>query len=385
MDERLKRFQTELLKNQKLYQTRQGELLRSLDFVNDRLQTFTPQYNTKSPACFSCDGSYISYIFISSIRLELIQIRVCGLEMEYEWHGTLPNSKIVAQEVTTCDLPLVLDHSVIGNEPSAHFMQWIMAKIEQKILLDFARETREKLIIIDGSIFQKDLEQKLDEMPWNRWIELNEELGEVLQVSMNDLIDVCHRNKHQLIGLSKDSHLEYFENPLNLHPYNISFEDMCQKTIRLHRREDQCLYYILDKDQLNNVIGRSIRTASNRNRLESDQVGICYARLHKNAYKFHRIDYLKTDWPIERILKEVAKYSIQHTLPGTPIVQENCHNLAVRIRKTKPFVEKEIRQMLLNLGYSNDIYNDIFTTDAEGQVAELTRRRSHEFSDCFYT
>ena len=130
-----------------------------------------------------------------------------------------------------------------------------------------------------------------------------------LKLTIKNIITSCNNNKNFLIGVSKDSNVKYM---------GITYEQFVTQAAFIQQKKG-LLYY-----------------SPNINLPEI--LSVVYARLHKKARKWHRIDYIKQDDDnlIKDILEDIAKYSQYNVIYGTPITPQICHKLAVKISQHKP-------------------------------------------------
>lgn len=348
---------------------RYADAVESLDII-----PFEVNYSEAAPDAYSSDGSYTSYQRILPIGVNIVMIRGAGVELEYIPNTDVNMIEYREKDVRLFDSPFIVDNRMRAHRtPTKTIMEIIMGRIEKRLLYDYARTHKGKLIMVDGALIQPDISEKT----WTReiWdilkkeLESDENLRHIINnADMDSLIKMCKKNGHILVGVSKDSRLALAG---QLPP--ISYEKAMEEKRLISNLGNRCFYYKLNDEQ------KKIAT-STFNVPYKDEVGIVYARLHANAFKWHRVDYLISDnYDVEYILSQVAKYSACSTLLGTPIPQENCHNYAVRLEDEKVYVQNMIKELLHEMGFS---YEDIEDTDIFGEVVNI--KEGHETSDGTY-
>ena len=177
---------------------------------------------------------------------------------------------------------------------------------EEGLALQLSRENTGVMIFFDGAL----------NSPNN-----NEKRAQFLK----DTINACNDNDNILVGISKDSGLK-------------KINKITHDEIILNKFSSQhpgfTGFYLIEEG------------------LETG-IGTCFARLHPDATKWFRIDFMaRTPMSIPEIIETVACYSQVNTLPGTPYPPLCAHEIAVMVRQLKSTIEEELMKSLLNEGFT---------------------------------
>lgn len=333
-------------------------------------------YNAPAPPAFATDGSYACYWQMTHEEgRHLIQrdryvgaVRVAQIEQQYI-HGT-GNQQYITVNNTPADELLMIDlengfDSFPPEKRAEYIRKWqigdilseVMSVYEKHCLYEFARTHTGYIIMVDGALVtfgaQRYRVGARRPLPEDLINVVGEELYNTLRhhSTIYDLIDICKTNQHMLVGISKDSNIQY--PPIPTMSYTVALE----KAMMLERIPFDSMFYIpvnlhpisYDDDPLIN------------------QVHMTFAKLHHHAYQWHRVDYADTGFDVMNIMSVLASYSQCNQFYGTPNPPQVAHKSAVQIRRMSDLIRGQIYNLLHAQGFTiHEIEGGL--TDVNGKL-----------------
>ncbi len=274
---------------------------------NIDITPFKVDYSKPSRPVYALDGSYMSLWKRVPFPIWMTLIRTATVKREYD--PSVPRIKMIHNNYTD-NFHIVnmiksgkvegLDEELAKAKKEGKvdiYMNKMSNLKEIEHAMRIAKENKNTLIFFDGSI--------------STWME--------------KIVDICEKNNNIIIGLSKDS--------------KVSSNDGIMR----------------DEDLLDFVTRKRGITTGYYKLSENEKFGTCFARLHKRADKWFKIDYMKTEqMSVEEILGEMAKYSIVKRKLGHPEPQYNAHEIAVGIRQFSDQIFKKVEYYLSRSGFTKD-------------------------------
>ncbi|HMF29795.1 MAG TPA: hypothetical protein VKK79_00155 [Candidatus Lokiarchaeia archaeon] len=269
---------------------------------------------------FVCvDGSFSNLVFLKELDCNISIFRVSTVEYQFgsdghpvlKRHHVFDKIQLVSTDASFYKAdPLLPEVIRIATRFEGRELDivasMIMYVIEQKALLAAARRYHDALIVRDGTltVFLPMLE---------------------LQAMMDEILQTCVQNNNILVGISKDSSSHYLDDPL------------------------------VDEAVLNNEYGpaeqngagpvMSIRIPPKRvKRHHKFKVygDVYFARMHRFAEKFFRVDIGIPKDQAAMAFGEIAKYCIWEATPGFPFPLVQAHISAKAVRDVKDSYVEQI-------------------------------------------
>ena len=179
----------------------------------------------------------------------------------------------------------------------------LMNRYELFYLCKYAKEHTNRIIMLDGSLYHGSLTQAESDQDQEDREEFKTLMKSVtiiskddlqltnLNMSLQDLVQICQDQHHILVGVTKESFL--LDEQLHF-PYELAIR---QASKLQHLSPDQ-LWYL----PIHNVILPNKKP-----------IHILFAKLHPRAIKWHRIDWIDTGFDLEKeilpVLSQFAQYN----------------------------------------------------------------------------
>lgn len=335
------------------------------------LHEFFPNYSQTFHKVYSTDGSFISLwksplnnIYIGAVRIGYIEQTYIPKEKKYKEICNAKNDYLYLNfENFINDKYNTYESSLSVKD----VLKFVMESREKQMLYTFASQSENEIIMVDGSLIEPYQMIRKE----NILLQLKKILGDkvyadiISHSTIKDLIDICNKNNHILVGVVKDSKKILFENIMR-------YEKIFKDVIKMQHLNPNKLYYF----NIPKSIFKSLQTPI----LEESPFESIFAKLHANALKWHRIDYLKNSHDLETdILPSLANYSLYNRYLGTPRAPQVCDSIAVEVRQRKEKILQELYMILQELGFSK---NEIFygETDVDGE-SFIQEKNGHDYYD----
>lgn len=375
-----------LKENKRIIKTEKTDFIPLIDNVIDCGKHVDP--STSPHTVFSVDGSYACYWKDTNVDWDLRQfihreiyygvIRVGIIEQQYLPSMTCGEYKTVqntaADRVTIVNLdPLTGKTQGLINASSKKPTTFTIGKVlgelmglfEKNQIYTYADMNDDpKIILIDGALLKNWERGSLGDISPDFAKIIDPTLFKLLRQNsnLNAIIQICKKKGHILLGVSKDSAINYTD--LNI-PYT-------QALKKITPMIDGSGYYYLPIT--NTIFGAPDELTK--------EIQTVFARLHPNAHSWHRVDYLATngyDFETE-IFPNLANYSQCNAFFGVPNPPQVGHSTAVKIRRLQPFYLNQLRQAILAAGYNVLEYQGGLT-DVNGNL--LHARSEHDLLDLY--
>ena len=282
----------------------------------------------KLPPIISIDGSYCFLFSFLGAETWIVLFRI-GVT---EYKITCKEGKI---HYTLGAEPKVYDHlnvisfseKVLDVQPKAfsiaanlnkafsernpqYFASNIMTYLEDLTLESLSSTKKNSILLKDGALLSfKALERE--------------------PIYKNILIN-CRMNENKLAGISKSNSTHTFQSPLTDNYYLKRYYD---------KKYTKPTYILVP----NTLLGPQTRF---------DVWGdVHFAKLHRDALKWFRIDIIKDVVNKKEFFSALAAYSMVHHIPGYPIGLLEAHKLAKSVRDFKNSYELELYDELSQLGF----------------------------------
>jgi hypothetical protein len=312
----------------KLNEAREG-LLVAVDesILNLNVIPVEINYNKDVRNVISLDGSFATFWKYPKFPIWIAVMRVAAVMRRYNWREKkyetiLPFNDEFFDWVTVIDMVNGNQHvnekmEIIENiekfRDISSYLSKLMIRKEMEIALKVARENENCIIFYDGSLTSPPTPEQIN--------------------FTKKAINTCEERGNVMVGISKDSSLTTI-NGKNKDEYLLG--------LYAARNGTKTAFYITPNPPIitDDDTGCGVRT--------------CFARLHENAAKWFRIDYMITRQMSEKeIIETIACYSLVSSLPGTPFPPLTAHEYAKKIRDIRrPIILPELRKMLADIGLS---------------------------------
>jgi hypothetical protein len=325
--------------------TRRLELSKQDDSTARDITPLAVEFNPNARArdVVSIDSSYVVLFKDPSYPLWIVATRVAMIRRRYDPEGPRyvmlgndyedeidpldgTNPAIVENESVVEIFP---DRDGKVNEASVEQeLRHKASRAEEVIAKRIASENEGIMILFDGSLVASNK-------------------------TMMDIVKTCEEHGNVIVGISKDSK----KRDIN----NISLDERI--LAEYSTRNPGFTGYQLLHDGFDTGIGT------------------CFARLHPKAVKWFRIDYMANteQMTVSEMLNTIACYSQVNTQPGNPFPPLTAHEVAVKIRQYKVFVEEYLMKALKREGVDSR-YIASGLTNINGKPVSGT---FHDYLDLF--
>lgn len=289
------------------------------------------------------DGSYSFLFNRSSIWLAMIRVGVVsygGRGSSCSIESAVPFEKLVMvstrEEVIDSmedDVLRTMCASVTKNsgEPHREIVNNLRKYCEQRCALNAARERRNSIIALDGTLSSFSPVSKTD--------------------LMEELVSACTENGNILVGISKDSDIHSFR----------SFNTDEEMLRALEKGGPQYVRVPRDFEK------------KQKGLLHGD---VYFAKLHENAGKWFRVDVGTFKGEPKQVFSNLANYANSQVCPGYPFPLLEAHRLVVAVRQFHHIYEELLLKTALELGFElSEVLDGL--THVEGRRAGAF----HEFLD----
>lgn len=363
---------SEMLRDNFRYYTDQAKNFNSIlrDIV---LKPFNEHYQKDTKNIYATDGSYVVYGKIPILGIYFTSVIAVGVEQQYI-HNENPKlreykssnyDKMRIDPIFTFREDIIKGMDSLKGKNIKWIIEMVMNRMEKKLLYNHAKFSENHLIMVDGSLIQQG---KLLDPPEKAKLLIGESNYNFIKenATVQELTEICNK-KHILTGVSKDSNVSFY---LRNEKTGFTYEYMLERARIAQELPNKCYYY-----EIPEFVVEELKKTLNAD--PSLPIGICYARLHPMALKWHRIDYIKdSNFDLEKdILPTIAAYSQVYTAYGSPWTPQVCHKIAKRIRDESPIKQEIIQKKLVENGYS---INDLIETDVNGDSMIET---FHDYTD----
>lgn len=276
-----------------------------------------PETPARSFICV--DGSFSNLVYLKDLDCNISIIRVSTVEYQFDpdghpvliRHHVFDKIQLVSTDASFYKAdPLLPEVIRIATRFEGRELDivasMIMYVIEQKALLAAAKRYHNALIVRDGTltVFLPILE---------------------LQATMDEILQTCVKNNNILVGISKDSSSHYLDNPL-VDEAVLSNE-----------------YGPAEKNAAGPVMSIRIPLKRVKRHHKSKVYGdVYFARLHRFADKFFRVDIGIPKDQAAMAFGEIAKYCTWEATPGFPFPLVQAHISAKAVRDVKDFYVERI-------------------------------------------
>lgn len=350
------------------YKTKYDGLMESLDedTIHLEITPFTHYQNDAIPKLFATDGSFITYWKSPFEKFYIGGVRVAFLEEFFDGNKYVDNggasNEFVFMNLEQQERRIGLKKRITMENPRS-VLGYIMSLREKQKLIEYASEHQNQIIMVDGSIIEsfsimtaENRDHYIDIIGEEKFTEIHE------RSSMDELVDVCKKNHHILVGATKDSGIK-----LN---NKIRYEVVLENAIRSQNLDPKGMYYYtLPKDSPHFNKKRRV-----------DEFEVLFTKLHPKAIKWHRLDIMISEYDINtEILPLLSLYSQYTHYLGTPRPPQVCDGVANEINSRKMSTLKKIREIMLEKGYT---FADIYYGETDITGEKLSHiRKAHDRLD----
>ena len=289
------------------------------------------------------DGSYSFLLNLSSWRLAMISVALLRYSFRDD-HFAKKDWRMI-QRIVGIDTyedfverqgefyRTLFDFTKGSKEQHREMVNEWRRFIEGQLAVNVAEDSKDCIIAVDGALssFPKQFDY------------------------IGRLVEVCEKNRHLLIGVSKDSQLHAFG-------HSLTDEDL------LKRSEN-----VLEAGSLAFVRAPQKFEKAQKGILHGD---VYYCRFHPRSGKWFRVDLGTMKDEPERAFGHVAPYCRSLLAVGYPLPLVEAHRMAVTVRHLRGAYQENVMKLAVNLGMDPRTVLDGLT-EIEG------RKRSafHEYLD----
>lgn len=352
----------ETIRNYKIRYEMEMESLKE-ELMSIRVNRFDiPRHFTPRNA-FSADGSFITYWKAPIDRFFIGGVRVAWLE-EFVDDNKYYDNADASSEFVFMDFSSIDKNSKITPR---NVLSYVMSLREKQVLVNYAKNNKNSIIMIDGSIVESFSDISEEKKELYRRVIGDEKFSDInRESSISDLITYCRENGHILVGVAKESKALAVSGKLR---YEVALENV----LSMHNLPKKAYYYY--RVPMDTEYFRKYSRV-----FDNDSVEIVFVKLHPKARKWHRIDVLLSEnTELMEVFYNLSAYSQYIQFLGTPRPPQICDSLASEINTRKMSVVKSIRKILMEEGFT---FTEIYYGETDfGGEKMIHLRTFHDLAD----